>query len=344
MSLAMGEFLVPLRIVPLRVLRYGLLLGLCALLPDPSVRAAERKTYGDWSIQTWETEDGLPENSATSMVQTSDGYLWFGTFKGLVRFDGIKFKVFTPANTPGLPHAAIVNLHLDRQNRLWASTYGGLAVREGEQWRTLGKPGEHVRSFTENKNGDLLITMFDGPVFEFRDGRLTRLPQPPGELGQGYFGNVDEAGQWWVVQHRFIGRWDSGQWKEALPVNLPAGRVISGKARGGGAWLFLEKELRKYGQSAAFTTMPLPDVTGGIWNLSEDSRGNVWLCTMDQGVYQVDSMGEVHRWTTTNALSAVGARFVFEDRESNLWIGTSGGGLARFKRKALSNVSAGRAD
>jgi len=51
-------------------------------------RAAQSSFRADPSflIDTWETEDGLPENSATAMVQTSDGYLWFGTFNGLVRF------------------------------------------------------------------------------------------------------------------------------------------------------------------------------------------------------------------------------------------------------------------
>ncbi|HEY7118450.1 MAG TPA: PAS domain S-box protein, partial [Tepidisphaeraceae bacterium] len=39
-------------------------------------------------IDAWETDDGMPENSATAMVQIPDGYLWFGTFNGLVRFDG----------------------------------------------------------------------------------------------------------------------------------------------------------------------------------------------------------------------------------------------------------------
>src|SRR5262245_4324342 len=68
----------------------------------------------EWIIQTWETEHGLPENSATAMVQASDGYLWFGTFNGLVRFDGVRFKVFDRSNTPQLPSDGIVNLHLDK--------------------------------------------------------------------------------------------------------------------------------------------------------------------------------------------------------------------------------------
>src|SRR5690242_14480009 len=50
---------------------------------EPSART------GEWLIKTWETADGLPENSATAIVQTREGYLWFGTFSGLVRFDGV---------------------------------------------------------------------------------------------------------------------------------------------------------------------------------------------------------------------------------------------------------------
>src|SRR6266404_5641997 len=67
------------------------LLGI--LLASDSIFA--RVTYRadrDYLIDSWETEDGLPENTATAMVQTPDGYLWFGTFNGLVRFDGVKFR------------------------------------------------------------------------------------------------------------------------------------------------------------------------------------------------------------------------------------------------------------
>src|SRR5262245_35260486 len=47
-------------------------------------------TNEDYLIRSWETADGLPENSATSIAQTPDGYLWFGTFNGLVRFNGVE--------------------------------------------------------------------------------------------------------------------------------------------------------------------------------------------------------------------------------------------------------------
>ncbi|MSU64298.1 MAG: hypothetical protein EXS31_18235 [Pedosphaera sp.] len=111
-----------------------LILAWLILLP---VHGAQQRAVDEYLIDSWETEQGLPENSATAMVQTPDGYLWFGTFNGLVRFDGVTFTVFDPANTPELPAAGIVNLHLDASGRLWVSTLQGLVVRDGSRWIPL---------------------------------------------------------------------------------------------------------------------------------------------------------------------------------------------------------------
>ena len=47
-------------------------------------------------------KEGLPQNSVKAICQTSDGYLWFGTRFGLVRFDGINEHVFDPGTDPPL--------------------------------------------------------------------------------------------------------------------------------------------------------------------------------------------------------------------------------------------------
>jgi len=60
-------------------------LPLCAEVTPPA---------SHYSFDVWQTEDGLPEHSVTAIVQTRDGYLWFGTYNGLVRFDGVRFKDF----------------------------------------------------------------------------------------------------------------------------------------------------------------------------------------------------------------------------------------------------------
>lgn len=289
---------------------------------------------------TWESEDGLPEDSATAMVQADDGYLWFGTFNGLVRFDGVSFEVFNPANTPGLPSAGIVNLHLDRRGWLWISTYEGLVVRQKSGWRNFRKPqgwaGDFARSFAERQNGDLLITTFDGHVLEFKADQLKELPPPPGAAKQGYLAYADEAGRWWVLQNEFIGSWDGEQWQRMVPTaELVPDVVGGGRARDGGLWLLRSRTLAKYHHGKEVSRIELPELPGGFWSLFEDSRTNVWICTYDKGMLQITPDGHTHRWNTTNGLHADGVRFVFEDNEGNRWVGTSGGGLVRIKDRRI---------
>lgn len=294
-------------------------------------------------IRTWQTEDGLPENSATAMVQTRDGYLWFGTFNGLVRFDGVRFDVLDRANTPELPSEGVVNLHLDRNDRLWVSTLAGLVVREGAQWRRLDPPGggenEFVRSFVERSNGDLLLTLYNGKILEYSGGILSGLPSPPGEPNEGYLGGCDEEGRWWVAQRTFVGTWDGTRWAPAQTVTIiPSAHPSAlgmAKARDGGLWLVVDNELRKYSHGRQVAVHPVPnerDTTlGSISTITEDSASNVWIASFDAGLTQVLPDGKLRRWNQTNGLAYKDVRFVFEDREKNLWIGTSGGGLQRFR-------------
>ena len=326
--------------------RWRWLCLLCGLLSLEAFGARSSfSTDPLYLIDTWETKDGLPENSATAMAQTREGYLWFGTFKGLVRFDGVKFTSFNPANTPQLPSEMIVNLHCDRNERLWVSTYQGLAVLESGHWRQLTKDdgwaGDYARTFAERANGDLLITAFNGKLFEFSRGHFTELPPPPGEKGRGYFGGADEEGHWWAVQSRFVGRWENGQWVKMLsPPEVPQDAVGCAPARDGGMWLLLGRELRRLRHGVEVARLTLPARPGGIWRMSEDSQGHVWIATHDRGVSRIDPKGTMEGWSATNGWSDRG-RFVFEDRENNLWLGTAGDGLMRLKPRRFLNFNLG---
>ena len=68
----------------------------------------------------WQTEDGLPLNDVSDIIQTYDGYLWIGTEEGLVRFDGVKFTVFNKQNTAAMKKSHFVlELFEDKENALW---------------------------------------------------------------------------------------------------------------------------------------------------------------------------------------------------------------------------------
>src|SRR5688572_17195010 len=95
-------------------------------------------THGAWALEpnrslsqlphrAWQTADGLPQNRVVTLQQTPDGYLWGGTWEGLVRFDGVRFTVFDETHTPALPSRSILSLMLGRDGTLWIGTTKGLA-------------------------------------------------------------------------------------------------------------------------------------------------------------------------------------------------------------------------
>ena len=292
-------------------------------------------------IQRWETDQGLPENSANAMVQTEDGYLWFATFNGLVRFDGVKFTVFDPSNTPELPSEAIVNLHLDLTGRLWLSTYRGIVVREGNRWSVLGEAqgwtGNFARSISENA-GVICITSFDGKVFRAEATKLVELPEPPGIAGSGYQGCIDGAGKVWVGQTGFFGSWDGKQWM-ASPLSASLTNDFCGmnRARDGGLLVLCGKTLYRTDGRRVVSEIQLPRAPGPAWRVCEDKAGTVWLCTQSSGLFGVATDGSCLSYSATNGLGQGSVRFAFEDLENNLWVGSSGGGLMRLKGRTFVN-------
>jgi len=81
---------------------------------------AQRKSIKQYVHQVWTTENGLPQNSATDIIQTRDGYIWLATDEGLARFDGLEFRVFDRTNTKELPTSYFVRMKEDSEGGLWA--------------------------------------------------------------------------------------------------------------------------------------------------------------------------------------------------------------------------------
>ena len=120
-----------------------------------------------YRIESWTTDNGLPQNSVRSIIQTRDGYLWLTTFDGLVRFDGVRFTVFDKSNTKGLSTNRFTALYEDKDGTLWIGTGdGGLTFYRNGEFKTLT---------VEDLNGELLIAI--GPTwFYLRDSKFIAAP------------------------------------------------------------------------------------------------------------------------------------------------------------------------
>src|SRR5436305_156279 len=89
-----------------------------------------------FQLQHWTTENGLPGNTLTSILQTRDGYLWIGTKAGLARFDGVRFRVFTDELSNGEGEdLECRNLAEDTNGRLWVRLLNALLCRDHGHFR-----------------------------------------------------------------------------------------------------------------------------------------------------------------------------------------------------------------
>ena len=113
-------------------------------------------------IKTYTIADGLAHGSIVSIYQDRKGFLWFGTYEGLSRFDGYGFTNYTTAQ--GLPVNWVDDLLITRDGIYWVATEGGLCrfnpdAAAGPLF-TVYRPGPDVlntraRSLYENHAGNI---------------------------------------------------------------------------------------------------------------------------------------------------------------------------------------------
>jgi hypothetical protein len=68
-------------------------------LPGRALALDPQKTFSQYVQDTWQMEQGLPDNFVNAVTQTPDGYIWLATRGGLVRFDGVRFTVWNKNNS-----------------------------------------------------------------------------------------------------------------------------------------------------------------------------------------------------------------------------------------------------
>lgn len=76
------------------------------------------------------TESGLSNKMVNSIVQDSEGYIWFATAEGLNRYDGTQFKVFLnkPGDASSLSSSWVNDIHLLGDGRLIIATEKGVNI------------------------------------------------------------------------------------------------------------------------------------------------------------------------------------------------------------------------
>lgn len=125
----------------------------------------------EYLVQNYTVEDGLPVNSVNGIVQDDDGYLWFSTLDGLVRYDGYQFRVYDSGNTEGMITNRIGGIMKTDSNEIWMIHPDGTITRKtGSKFKgyseVQGDFEGKAERFVEAKNGDVWISTTEG-IFRF---------------------------------------------------------------------------------------------------------------------------------------------------------------------------------
>src|SRR5688572_17700747 len=135
------------------------------LLGSETLPADELSMRG-YYLESYSAEKGLPQNTVTDLLQTSDGYLWIVTPFGLSRFDGVGFKTFSPGDTPGLRENMFTSLAEDEHGVMWAGTREGLLRYQNGTFEELntshGLPHVRVDGLSRCRKGGVWAATSEG--------------------------------------------------------------------------------------------------------------------------------------------------------------------------------------
>ena len=105
---------------------------------------------------------GLSQSWVKSICQDQQGFMWFGTFDGLNKYDGYNFTVYkhNPKNKNSLSNSLIETMYIDGHADLWIGTENGLNLynRKNDQFIHHDHwPEGHLTDFLEFDDGRLII-------------------------------------------------------------------------------------------------------------------------------------------------------------------------------------------
>lgn len=301
----------------------------------------------DYVVDAWTSRNGLPHNSLRDIAQTPEGHLWFATWEGAVRYNGIEFTVVARGTTPGLRDNGIGSLYVDPHGRLWLSdSRGNLGRREPDgHWRYWERSADWPQALIHDMAMDsrgYLWLLFEnhgmgrlGP-----DERFEYFAPPKGIPLPASFPRIaiDAQDRIWVGTLDGLAiREPGGRWHRAPPrFGLPAGLVWPYRAADGTLWLTADERIYQVRDGRAVLAHRLPGI-GHFTAMLRDRNGDLWLGTENSGLIRIGSHG-VERMPAGDVLPNGRIASLVEDAEGSIWVGANGG-LFRLRETLFSSYT-----
>lgn len=326
----------------------GLLLALAAFGVEcaPVVEASADASPD--LIRNYGPADGFSQNAVNVIVQGRDGYLWLGTFGGLVRFDGDKFTTLRarrdnlqpqdPSQDGGLGSDRIVALREDSRGRLWIGTEdGGLSLYHRGKFQQLPMCGGTcgVRTLSPQVGNTLWAATTVG-VFRVSTDTLqtvavaATLGGPFSEVAVGSDGAAYLSGDL-VGLMKVVG-------DTLVPVPLPQGVKATWQMRAAGKYLWLRTNLGLYRFDPASQAWSMGLSDPGARPLPSPD-GQLWTVTTSGVLLHADAAGVLR---PIPGLPTMYVMAVWRDRAGVMWVGSGDMGLWSIEQNRAKLVEYGQ--
>ncbi len=287
-----------------RLVRGRLLLAFLLMLAGTSAWALDRALPAiQYVHDSWSTKDGLPEGPVLALMPAPDGYLWLGTRAGLVRFDGVRFRIFEPADLGVRQYSFARHLVRTNDGAIWGAIVGGVSRYGSGRFEVFGEAQglshPFVYALAPGPSGSLWVGTGGSGIWQLSNGVFSH---HPAYRSAGLPAQVND-----------------------LAVD---GRGVLWAATGDGV-LALGPQVRRFG-----TADGLGSQAANVLLFGRD--GALWVGTRGGLSRRV---GERFRtYTTRDGLSSDDVTVLFEDGQGTLWIGTRTSGLNRLRGAQVERV------
>lgn len=292
-----------------------------------------------------------------SLCFKSDKELWVGTESGLYIYEPGKGTVahFTASNDNdpySLADNALYSICRDSEGGMWIGSYFGGLNYYPRQWSYFEKYypkegmkdfGLRVREFCPGHDGTIWIGTEDKGLFHFypASGRIEKFDHP--SIHPNVHALCLDGNDLWVgtfseglnridLRTRQVKHYRKGDENHSLDANYIFAIC---KTTPGDLWIGTTAGLLRYNRETDDFTR-IEELSGiFIYDIKEDSGGNLWLATYSNGVYRYDVKRRewknfISHKEDSSSLPYDKVTGIYEDSHKRLWFMTQGGGFCRF--------------
>ncbi|MBN7819455.1 two-component regulator propeller domain-containing protein [Bowmanella yangjiangensis] len=315
------------------------LLALLAMLTAMgAAQLACAEPLRDYFVETWTTQDGLPHNSVNSITQTPDGYIWFATWEGVVRYNGRQFKHFGWGKDTHLRDSGIRTLAVNSQGELLVAGSRGSFARYAERdWHAMPQLDARINQvLVDHKQNLWIATNNQGLFVQDVHGEITHFGIPAGLPSLSIKALLEDTdGQLWIGTTAGLAYFDGHAFQ--LQQDIPQLPVVS-LAKDKEARLLVASETGIYRQTPnGFAAFHHDSISHGVSQILIDNQDALWIGTINHGLYRLYN-GRLDHKGVYEGLPDSRIKALFQDREGSIWIGTNGG-LVRLRKANFTTIS-----